>query len=302
MTVIPQRIIDAHHHLWDLDAVHYPWLMEKGQHRFFGDPTPIQKDYHAEDFQRDFDGLPVTGSVHVQVGALGDDAQKETEWLEGERHRTGFPGAIVAFADLTAPNLEDLLDCQAAASPVLRGVRQIVSRSAEEDSTSATPQLLSNTDFVHGLRELPKRGLSFDLQLTPKHLVSAADVLGTVDGLRVALCHAGSLHDSSPEGLKAWTEGLTVFAHQVGGICKISGYGMFYHEWHRQDIADWVHRIVDVFTPQRVAFGSNFPVDSLYASYRTVWEAFFYAAEAFTADERDIMFAKNAETFYRFSS
>ncbi|MEM7740741.1 MAG: amidohydrolase family protein [Pseudomonadota bacterium] len=302
MTVIPERIIDAHHHLWDLDAVHYPWLMEKGQRRFFGDPTPIQKNYDGDDFQQDIGSIPIKSSVHIQVGAQEDEAVQETLWLERERQRTGFPGAIVAFTDLTSPNMPGSLDRHALASSRLRGVRQIVSRSADEDRASSTPDLLYNVDFSCGLHELSRRDLSFDLQLTPQHLHSAAGVLGDIEGLRVALCHAGSLHDSTSEGLSAWTSGLATFADQVDGICKISGYGMFYHHWQRQDIKDWVHRIIDVFTPQRVAFGSNFPVDRLYASYHDVWNAFFYAAEAFTPEERDLMFWHNAEDFYRVTS
>ena len=44
------QFIDAHHHLWDLNHCHYPWLMARGERRFFGDPTPIQKNYLPEDF------------------------------------------------------------------------------------------------------------------------------------------------------------------------------------------------------------------------------------------------------------
>jgi len=46
-------MIDAHHHLWDLSAAHYPWLMAKGVDRFFGDPTSIQRNYLLNEFRRD---------------------------------------------------------------------------------------------------------------------------------------------------------------------------------------------------------------------------------------------------------
>jgi predicted TIM-barrel fold metal-dependent hydrolase len=48
-----RRIIDAHHHLWDLQTCQYPWLMARGVTRFFGDPTPIQKNYVVADFRED---------------------------------------------------------------------------------------------------------------------------------------------------------------------------------------------------------------------------------------------------------
>ena len=62
-------MIDAHHHLWDLSAVHYPWLEATGVTRFFGDPTPIQRDYLFDEFSRDASAEGFTGSVHIQVGA-----------------------------------------------------------------------------------------------------------------------------------------------------------------------------------------------------------------------------------------
>ena len=60
--------IDAHHHLWDLARIEYPWLMAKGEVRFFGQPDPIRKDYLTEDFLQDA-GDFISRSVHIQVGA-----------------------------------------------------------------------------------------------------------------------------------------------------------------------------------------------------------------------------------------
>ncbi|MGB6229467.1 MAG: hypothetical protein WBF53_05005, partial [Litorimonas sp.] len=61
--------IDSHHHLWDLRAVSYPWLMDDGAERFFGDPSPIRKTYGVPEFRVDVGGRECVGSVHVQVGA-----------------------------------------------------------------------------------------------------------------------------------------------------------------------------------------------------------------------------------------
>ena len=62
-------MIDAHHHLWDLNAVDYPWLMEKGKKRFFGDPTPIQRNYLIDEHIKLAAALGFKASVHIQVGA-----------------------------------------------------------------------------------------------------------------------------------------------------------------------------------------------------------------------------------------
>ena len=92
------RIVDAHHHLWDLDAVRYPWLMARGVRRFFGDPTPIQKNYLVSDLRADADDYVIDASVHVQVGvAPGDEAVSYTHLTlptirRGWRSRWGAGG------------------------------------------------------------------------------------------------------------------------------------------------------------------------------------------------------------------
>ena len=63
------NMIDSHHHLWDLKAVEYPWLNAKGVKRFFGDPTPIQRNYLLDEFRLDAQKNGFGSSVHIQVGA-----------------------------------------------------------------------------------------------------------------------------------------------------------------------------------------------------------------------------------------
>jgi len=295
---LPERIVDAHHHLWDLSHCHYPWLMEKGVRRFFGDPTAIQKDYLVSDFRADFGSLPVEKSVHIQVGVVPEDAVKETAWVQAAGDAEGFPSAIVAFADLTAPDLDAQLDAHGR-SDRLRGIRQIVGRSAEEDRKTGTQGLLSDPAFLNGLRVLAKRGLSFDLQLTPPLMQATADLLEQVPDLKVALCHAGSPSDFSADGLREWRSGLTRLAGLPNLICKVSGFGMFQPDWRLESIRPLVLTAIETFGPDGIAFGSNFPVDKLAACYGQVMRAYFEITSDFEAAERDSMFAITAKRHCR---
>lgn len=295
---LPERIVDAHHHLWDLSHCHYPWLMEKGVRRFFGDPTPIQKNYLAEDFRADIGDLPVEKSVHIQVGAAPGDTIKETAWLQATGEAHGFPNAIVAFTDLTAPDLEDQLDAHVRHTR-LRGIRQIVGRSAEEDRKTGTQGLLSDPAFLRGLQTLASRGLSFDLQLTPPLMQAAADLLEKLPEVKVALCHAGSPSDFSDAGFAEWRAGLARLAGLPNLICKLSGFGMFQAGWTTNTIRPLVLTAIETFGPGRIAFGSNFPVDKLASSYDRIWEAFGDISSDFSPSERQCMFAATAERFYR---
>jgi len=294
----PERIVDAHHHLWDLAHCHYPWLMEKGVKRFFGDPTPIQRDYLVSDFRVDIGALPVVKSVHIQVGVTPQDAVKETAWLQATGEVHGLPSAIVAFTDMTAPDLGDQLDAHSQHER-LRGIRQIVGRSAEEDRRTGTQGLLSDAAFLSGLRTLADRDLSFDLQLTPPLMAASADLLEQVPELHVALCHAGSPSDFSAGGLAEWRVGLERLASLPNLICKLSGFGMFQPDWTVDSIGPLVLTAIDIFGPERIAFGSNFPVDKLASDYGRVMGAYHEITVDFSEAEREQMFAGTAELFYR---
>ncbi len=201
--------IDGHHHLWDLQAVHYPWLMESAP-RFFGDPAPIRRDYLLPEFRAEAAAHGIAGSVHIQVGAA--DPWAEAVWVDAvARNNPDWPLVQVAFCDLSAPDAADRLDrLQTLAS--LRGVRQIVGRAPGEDAATGTNALLDDPAFLAGLQGLAGRGLSFDLQLTPELMHRTAAVLALAPETPVALCHAGSPHDRTPDGLAAWADGLRALA------------------------------------------------------------------------------------------
>lgn len=295
----PPRIIDAHHHLWDLSGrMQHTWLAERGVTRFFGDPSPIQRDYHTPDFRADIGELPVTGSVFVQCGVAEDDAVAETRYAQEQADEHGLVRAIVAFCDLTADGFESVLDAHRQ-SPALRGIRQIVGRDAAEDARNGTNALLDDPRFLDGLRTLAARGLSFDLQLTPPLLTPALKRFSRVEDLTVAICHAGSPQDLSRDGLRRWQRDLAEFARRPNTICKLSGFGMFDHDWTLASLRERVLRAIDAFGPARCAFGSNFPVDRLYRSYADTMGAYLTLTDGFTRTERAAMFADVAEEFYR---
>lgn len=263
--------IDAHHHLWDLSAVNYPWLMEKGAVRFFGDPTPIQRNYLIDEFRSAAAAESIVASVHIQVGAA--DPWVEAAWVQSVADSNpDWPMAQVVFCDLTSDDLETRLD-QFQSLSTVRGVRQIVGRAPGEDAKTGTNDLLDDPRFLQGLRIAASRGLSFDLQLIPELMDKTARVLKQVPDLKVALCHAGSPHDRSDAGLNSWASSQSKLSSLDNISCKLSGLGMFDHTWTKERIAPIVTTCLDQFGPERCMFGSNFPVDSLYSDYRTLFSA-----------------------------
>ena len=293
--------IDAHHHLWNLAAVTYPWLEARGVRRFFGDPTPIQRDYPVEEFRRDAEAVGVTESIHVQAGTpFGLD---EARWVQTVHDGPGegrFPAAQVAHCDLAAADAEAQLDTLAELSSV-RGIRQIVGRSPAEDLVTGTGSLLDDLAFERGLRAVAARGWSFDLQLLPEQMASAARLLERIPELRVALCHAGSPHDRSADGLRYWHQQLGPLSDNPGVVCKLSGLGMFEPDWTASSIAPIVEAVLEAFGPGRCMIGSNFPVDSLTSGYAEIWQAYEQLLNALDPDDKSRVFGGTARAFYAIS-
>ena len=286
--------IDAHHHLWDLNAVHYPWLMAKGEVRFFGDPASIQRDYLLDEFTSDAKAHGFEASVHIQVGA--QDGMAEAAWVDTIAQSTDWHMHQVAFCDLASPNLADDL-AQLQALPSVRGVRQIIGRAPGEDALTGTQELISSKAFGDGLAMLEATGLRFDLQLLPELMVPMAEMLSRVPKLPVALCHAGSPYDRSQEGLAHWAKALESLSSQPQITAKLSGLGMFAHGWQAQDFAPITDVMLAQFGPERLMFGSNFPVCSLTSDYARLISAY---EDLIPAHYHKHIFGETAAAFYDF--
>lgn len=301
MKSFPFQIYDAHHHLWDLNKVDYPWLKAEGVMRFFGDPTPIQKNYLPSDLRTDFDELPVEKTVHIQVGADNDQHLLESQTVQEMADDSGLANAIVAFCSLENSNRTEQLD-ELSKLNNLRGVRQIIGRSPQEDLVNGTDALLKNPEWLEGLLELQARSLSFDLQLIPEQMQAAAMLLSDIPDLRVALCHCGSPWYRDSEGWEMWKRGLTSLAQRPNTYCKISGLSMFEHNWTVESLTPIVSTVLDIFGVERCMFGSNFPVDKLHTDYASIWHAYLEILEQYqpslSSADRQKLFKNNCANFY----
>lgn len=202
----------------------------------------------------------------------------------------------VAFCDLTTDDLDAQLDRLQTLQSV-RGVRQIIGRAPGADSITGTNALLHNPKFLAGLKQLGARGLSFDLQLLPELMDMTADVLSQAPETPIALCHAGSPHDRSAQGLQRWADGLMTLSNLPQVCCKLSGLGMFDHNWSAESVSPIVATCLSKFGADRCMFGSNFPVDSLSSTYNEVVSRYQGITPA--TNQNDV-FHGTAKRFYRF--
>lgn len=285
-------IVDAHHHLWDLDRNLYPWLRaDPDPDAWVGDVTPIRRSYLVDEYLGEATACGVVRSVHVQAEWDPSDSIGETRWLQEVADRHGFPHAIVASARLEDPRVEHVLDDHLRYANV-RGIRQMLDRDEGRG-------LLERRDWQRGLSRLSGRGLSFDLQVTPDQLDAAAALARRNPDLVVVLNHCGMPRGRTEPALDQWRRGLRLLAEHPNVSAKISGLGMFDHAWTAESIRPYVEDVFDAFGVERCMFGSNFPVDKLYSDYAALVDAMELLTSMLGPGERRAFFHDNATRVYR---
>lgn len=284
--------VDAHHHLWDLNAVHYPWLAAKGEPRFFGQPDPIRKNYLVEDFCSDHQ-QQIVQSVHIQVGAQNSLA--ETQLIEQLSHAPeGFPNAAVVAIDMHSPSIEEELT-RHLNYPLVKGVRDIIGKSPEENKSLLE---FKPDTWLNHWRYLAAQSLSFDLQLTSEQYQIVFNTLAQVPELKVAICHLASPWDQSPVGFNHWQQSMRTFASLPNCYIKLSGFSMFTHNFNAENFSRYAHSAIDIFGPERCMFGSNFPVDKLYISYADLFAQWQEVVRHYSSREANYLSSNTAKAFY----
>ena len=284
-----QPFVDSHHHLWDMSKGHYHWLEQEdpAETEIVGDYSSIRRSYLIEDLLADFEGSNVVKSVHIQAEYGGDDQVWETAWLQSVADEHGYPHAIVAKTDLASPDARAELERHAEHAN-MRGVRNFVQGND-----------LLDPYFSRGLSTLSYLGMVYDLNSTWEGLEGARRAAEQFSDLQFILGHCAVPMERTPEYFEAWRAAMVTLAGAPNVACKISGLGMTDHAWTVESIRPWVLACIEVFGVERCMFGSNWPVDSLYSSYRTVVEAYLEITADFSDDERDALFRRNAERYYR---
>ena len=242
-------VVDAHHHLWDLDVRDHEWLAEPGL-------EALRRSFSTADLRRDSAGgvlgRPLAGTVVVQC--LPSTA--ETEDLLATAARDDLVLGVVGWADLTDPGVGTELDRLAAlpGGEALVGVRHLVQDEAD-------PRWLLREDVRRGLDAVAARGLRYDVLVRPHQLAAAAELARRAPHLPLVLDHAGkpALRGAL---LGDWERDLRALAASEQVHCKLSGLVSEAdpQHWSVGVLRPAAEVVLDAFGPSRVAFGSDWPV------------------------------------------
>ena len=296
-------IVDAHHHLWDLNNEHtkYSWLMVTEGEAFFGDYAAIRKSYLLEDYIKDAQNQNLIKSVHVQAEHDDDKPINETAWLQSlaDNHSSKLPNAIVAFADFSKDNIVEILDGHQEYKNT-RGIRQILSFNKEEPKYShASEDFMKNTTWVENFKNIRNRNLSFDIQIYKHQMKDAADLANKYDDVLFILNHTGEPCYQTEEYIQSWEENMKKLAKCENVAAKISGLGMFDPQWPIDSTRIFVEKTIQIFGIDRCMFASNFPVDKIFNTFDNYWNSYKEITKNYSENDKELLFSSNAEKYYR---
>jgi predicted TIM-barrel fold metal-dependent hydrolase len=294
------KIVDAHHHFWDLDRNYYPWLSDHEEtHFFLGDYTAIKRNYLPDDYRRDAEGFEVVATVHVEAEWDRERQVAETEWLHEVNAAHGLPSVVVGHVWLAADNCAEVLR-EHMKHPLFRGVRSKPVTSLSPDTmTPGAPGTIQDPAWRRGLARLDELGLTYDLRVPYWHLHEAAEAIAAHPNLDVVLNHTGFPWDRSEAGIAAWRKAMKAIAACPNVRVKLSELGLKDAPWTVDGNRGVVLDAVEIFGVERCMWASNFPVAGLRIGYRAQLEGMLEILGDLSSDQTDQVFRRNAAAFYR---
>lgn len=242
-------MLDAHQHFWKISRGDYGWMSP--------DLKPLYRDFGPEDLAPLMRAAGIARSVLVQAA----ETEAETDFLLEIAARTDFVAGVVGWADMLAADFPARLD-HYARQPKWIGLRPMLQ---EHD-----PALIADPRFRASLSEVARRGVPFDILTFPRHLPELLRALRETPGLHAILDHISKPDMTGPVD-PAWAEGIRALAAMPNIYCKISGLVTEAGpDWSAERIRPFVTLVAESFGPERLVFGSDWPVCNMSATHGQV--------------------------------
>ena len=275
--------VDAHHHMWDLAVRDQPWLA-----------TPDIADTLYRTFTLD-DLAPLASNAGIDASVLVQTitVPEETPEFLALAEASPLVRAVTGWTDLTAPDVAETLRAlkEGAGGRWLKGIRHQV-------QGEPNPEWLIRDDVLRGLKAVGEAGLLYELLTYPHQLPAAIGAARELPGTSFVLDHCSKPPITTGD-LEPWATGLRELAALPNVTCKLSGLVTeASKDWTVEDLRPYVEIVLDAFGPDRLMFGSDWPVCLLHASYEQVVTATEELVGGLSAAEQEAVFGGTAARVY----
>lgn len=276
--------IDAHQHYWNPARGDYHWMPE--------DHPVLSRKYGPDDLAAHLKAAGIEKTILVQAA----QSLAETEYLLGIADATPSVAAVVGWIDFE--NHSDLKQLERLKRhPKFAGVRPMIQDIADGD-------WMLRDDIQWAFSALVDLDLTFDALGFPRHLKNFLHIFQRYPSLRAVVdhCMKPQIADAgaSDPGFDQWAEGMSLIAQQTNACCKLSGLVTEVSgDWSVSKLRPYVEHVINAFGPDRVMWGSDWPVCLLKAEYGDWHHAAEDLTDGLAARDRTKLFGGVAASFYR---
>jgi L-fuconolactonase len=270
--------IDAHQHFWRFHPVRESWITD--------DMLPLRRDFLPDELRTIQGKHGIQGSVAVQA----DQSEDETHFLLQLAESHPFILGVVGWVDLLAPRLRGRLEYFSGFEGFC-GVRHIAQAEADD--------WLAREEVVRGIGQLQDFGLTYDILVYPNQLPAALSLVERLPHQSFVLDHMAK--PLIREGrMEPWAGLIRELASHSNVWCKVSGLvtEADWGRWRQEAIRPYLDVVFEAFGPDRLMFGSDWPVCLLAASYEEVCNLVTGYAAPLPEGQREKLFGGNAVAFY----
>ena len=277
--------IDSHHHLWDLSIRPQEWMVGDGM-------EPVKRNFDTTDLRSAIEGTGVEKTILVHATTTHAETYELLALADVDSTIIGVVGWLQIDSADAITECEKYL--QAPGASYLKGIRD-VAQDLPDSNYLAKPQSITT------VRELGKLGLTYDILTKTPELQAAIDLVQACPDVQFVLDHISKPYIAKGE-LEPWKSLITKLASFENVSCKISGMvtEAKWNAWDLSDFAPYVDHISESFSPQRLMFGSDWPVALLAApSYSEVVHLAEDLTVKFTETENELFWRNNALSAYK---
>ncbi|MDX1906177.1 MAG: amidohydrolase family protein [Bacteroidia bacterium] len=272
--------LDAHHHLWTYSAQAYDWIGD--------DMAVLRRDFGPADLVTCLRENGYDAAIAVQAR----QTEEETRWLLALAAECPEIAGVVGWLDLCSPELETAL-ARWSADPKLAGLRHVV--QAEPDD-----RFMLRPDFMRGISQLSAYGLVYDLLVFPRQLPAAIELVSAFPEQVFVLDHIAK-PPIGTRGFQPWADLIRDLATAPQVSCKLSGLvtEADWTGWKPDDLYPYLDHVCEVFGPDRLMIGSDWPVCLLAGTYTQVMDTTaHYLQSRFSGPVLDQVLGDNAARIY----
>lgn len=275
-------VVDAHQHFWIYDPVKDDWIT---------DEMPVLKrDYLPVDLQQEMKRAAVDATVAVQA----TQSEQETQFLIRLAAANTFIQGVVGWVDLFSPALEEQLQAYQAIS-VLKGFRHIVQTEPDD--------FLMRPDVQQGIATIGRLGFTYDILIYPRQLTAALQLVEQLPVQPLVVDHLAKPIIRERK-MEPWASQMRAIAQASHVYCKLSGWATEanWQQWKPEDVYPYFDVVFDAFGPERILFGSDWPVCLLAASYMQVKQTVEQYLLRYFPEAMSAVMGLNAIHFYRLAA